>query len=475
MTVACEHYERAVRLQPDNARFLFQLAVCEWRLGRPEAGAHFCKAVELGPQFALAHAVLGVWSSQNGRIDVAERASSRAMELAPDDNKVIFSRASVLESLGEMDAAWRLVERLVQRQFLATPLIGMYGRMANYRSRQPEALKLIEDRLVGSQLSPANRSRLHFTAAELLDSLGQYDEAFDHARRGNELVRPVYDRAAHEGAFQFFIDYFTRTRIAELPKGSDPSDKPVFIVGMPRSGTSLVEQILASHPAVHGGGELEFMPRVTASAAAMLSAARQQHPPGADRLTAEQTDALGQMYLRQVVALNPAAARITDKLPLNFLHLGLVALVLPGARVIDCGRDPRDTCLSCFMTMFEAGNDFAYDLGDTAHFYGQYQRLMQHWKSVLDLPILDVMYEDVVSDVEGQTRRMLDFLGLQWDDRCLRFHDNKRPVTTASIQQVRRPLYQSSIGRWRHYANHLGELNWWFGLPEPGSPTVHGP
>ncbi len=463
LPAACGHYERAIQKQPDNAQLYCQLAACEWRLGRIDAGAHFRKAVELSPGFAMAHAALASWSLQRGSVESADQASRRALELAPEDNSVMQTRAAVLEALGEMDAAWQLVDRLVERRFLSMPLMRMFGRMARYRGRQQQALKLIAEQASVATQSAQDRARLHFTAAELLDSLGQYDDAFDHARRGNELVRPAYDRAAHEGAFQFFLDYFTRERIGLLAKGDDRSEKPVFIVGMPRSGTSLVEQILASHPAVHGAGELELMSSVAASAVQMLAARRGQQPAGSDELTSDETNRLAQMYSQPLIALNPVAARITDKLPLNFLHLGLISLLLPGARVIDCRRDPRDTCLSCFMAMFEAGNDFAYDLNDTAHFYGQYRRLMRHWKQALDLPILDVSYESLVTDPEPQTRRMLGFLGLPWDDRCLRFYESKRPVTTSSIQQVRRPLYQSSIGRWRHYERHLGELNAWFG------------
>jgi tetratricopeptide (TPR) repeat protein len=446
-----------------DAQDHFQQGVSAWRFGRPEAGEHLRRAVQLSPDFAMAHAALAAWSLQQGQVDSANHASRRARELAPDDNSVLQTRAAVLEVLGDLDGAWSLVERLVQSGFQSMPLTRLYGRMARYHGRQAEALAVVVKQLQVRNQSVQDRARLHFTAAELLDSLGRYDEAFDHAQRGNELARPAYNPADHQRTFDTFISYFTRQRLRSLPQAGDRGDRPVFIVGMPRSGTSLVEQILASHPAVHGGGELNAMMWTWEATLQALSARPTEYPTCLDRLTGEQANGLGHVYLQALKALNPTAARITDKLPLNFLHLGLITLLLPGARVIDCRRDPRDTCLSCYMTMFEAGNDFKYDLNHTAHFYRQYRRLMRHWREALDLPILEVSYEELVTAPANQTRRMLEFLGLPWDERCLRFHENPRPVTTSSMQQVRRPLYQSSIGRWSHYERYLGDLDRWFG------------
>jgi tetratricopeptide (TPR) repeat protein len=461
LPAACARYEQATEFEPNNARFFYQLAVCEWQLGLDRAGEHFRKAAGLSPRFAAAHAALAAWSLQHGQVEEADRSSRTAAALAPEDHAALQTRAAVLEVTGELDAAWQLAEGLVGRGFVSLPLLRLYGRMACHRGRQARALELVQGHVGRPDLSAQDRARLHFTAAELLDSLARYDEAFDHARRANRLARPAYDPAAHERTFDLLIDYFTRDRLARLPRGSDRSEKPVFIVGMPRSGTSLVEQILASHPGVHGGGELDLMPRTWSGAVHALSARPEQYPSCLDRLTAAQADEIARLYLRPLAALNPAAPRITDKLPLNFLHLGLVWLLMPGARVVDCRRDPRDTCLSCYLAMFESGNDFKYDLGHTARFYVQYRRLMGHWKEALDLRVLEVSYEALVADAENQTYRMLDFLGLARDERCLRFYERKRPVTTSSVQQVRKPLYRSSVGRWRHYERHLTELNRW--------------
>ena len=458
LVAACEHYEIAIERQPDNTNFHCQLGALQWRLGRVEAGASFKKAIELAPGFAIAHAALAAWYLQNGMVEAADQASRTAMQLSPEENSILQSRAAVLEAIGEMDAAWNLVSLLVQRKFTPIPLMRLYGRMAFSHGQQPAAIALVLEQLKVLKLSVWDRARLHFTAAELLDSLQQYHEAFEHARRGNLLVAPGYDQKSHERTFDTLIEYFTRPRMRSMPKGTDRSEKPVFIVGMPRSGTSLVEQILASHPAVHGAGELDFMSHVLAGTVQMVSARPEQYPACLDKLTIEQADGMAQIYLKPLISMNPAAARITDKLPLNFLHLGLIALLMPGARVIDCRRDRRDTCLSCFFALFEGGNEFKFDLNNTAHFYDQHRRLMDHWKNSLELPTLEVSYEDLVTDPENQTRRMLGFLGLPWDEQCLAFHQSKRPVSSSSIQQVRQPLYRSSIGRWRNYERHLTGL-----------------
>jgi len=299
---------------------------------------------------------------------------------------------------------------------------------------------------------------LNFAAAELLDRVGRYDEAFAHARQANQLVGAKYEPAQVERSVDALIAYFTRRKIQSLPRSTLGDERPVFIVGMPRSGTSLVEQILASHPDVYGAGELEAIFQIAGQAEARLSGRGFAFPQSLDGITSSLADELAANYLRPLTALAPAARRITDKLPLNFLQLGLISILFPQARVIHCMRDPRDTCLSCYMTHFSSGNEFSYDLRSCGHFYRQYEKLMTHWKRALDLPILDVIYGQLVEDAEGQSRRMVEFLGLPWDPQCLRFYDNTRYVPTASNAQVRQPIYQSSVGRWRHYDKHLAPL-----------------
>jgi len=454
---AGNHFREVILHEPNQVYFHWATAICLWASGESNcAGEYLQVAVKLDPGFAPAQAWLGQWYLDRGVIDAALRATARAMELAPDNISCIQARAWVLEAAGDADEAWQLVQRLMGAGQMNPSLARLYGRLASRYGQQQQALSVISNMLKAG-IDPLE-SALNFTAAELLDRAGRYDEAFTFAATGHAPHRSPYDPVGQAKITEGFIKYFSRQRMSSLAKASVRSDAPVFIVGMPRSGTSLMEQILASHPAIYGAGELDFMEKVLNGTLGMLRAEVLDYPHCLDRLTTDQADGMAQVYLGPLTALAPGALRITDKMPLNFLQLGLISLLFPGAKVIHCRRNPMDTCVSCYMTHFNSGHEFTHNLTHLGHFYRQYEQLMVHWKKTLDLPILDVCYEETIADPEAQARRMVEFLGLPWDDACLRFYDTKRPVATASVQQVRKPIYNTSIQRWKHYEKHLGPL-----------------
>jgi tetratricopeptide (TPR) repeat protein len=454
---ARDHFVEAIRLEPDCADYYFNAGICCWSDGLVrEAGEFLQAAARIKPTLGAAQAWLGEWYLSQGMIEAALEATARAIELEPRNPEIMRARAWVLAA-GDPDAAWEIVLKLVAWTPMTASLARLYGLLAGRFGQRAEALGAVE-RLLKAGVGPGDAS-LYFTAAELLDRVGRYDEAFLMAAKGNGLYRgAAYDPAAFEHLTYSQIEYFTRERIGSMPKATVRSDKPVFIVGMPRSGTSLVEQILASHPAVHGAGELDFVHHIWVGMLDMLRSNFGQYPKCLDKLTTEQVDGMAEVYLAPLVAMRPEATRITDKMPLNFLHLGLIASLFPSARIIHCVRDPMDTCLSCFMTYFNYPQPFKHDLAHLGHFYRLYEKLMAHWKSVIDLPMLEVSYEEVVANPEAQSRRMVEFLDLPWDERCLSFHQTKRPCATASVMQVRRRVYNSSVGRWRKYEKHLGPL-----------------
>jgi len=248
---------------------------------------------------------------------------------------------------------------------------------------------------------------------------------------------------------------YSREALPTLARSGCQDERPVFILGMPRSGTSLIEQILASHAQVFGAGELNHAKNLAAELFRGRESKLGAYLPS---VTAHQLDALAKRYLALAGKQAGTATRITDKMPANFLWLGLIAQMFPRARVIHCLRDPRDTCLSIYFQFFTQAHPYASDLGDLAFYYRGYERMMAHWRSVLDLPMLEVRYDQLVADQEGQTRAMLDFLGLPWDDACLAFHQSKRATATASWDQVRQPVYTRSLQRWRNYQTHIGPL-----------------
>jgi tetratricopeptide (TPR) repeat protein len=456
--LAHRHFVQAIRLEPDVANYHYAAALCDWAIGRMDsAGSYLQAAVQLNPNFGHAQAWLGEWYLNQGMIDAALQATSVAISLDPSNIAFMQSRAWVLEAAGDPDAAWELVLKVVAPTEMTPSLARLYGRLASRYGQQEQALEAIQ-RLLQAGI-PHGEIALNFIAAQLLEAAEKYDEAFSLAAKANASYRgSPYNPQGQSRFTDQIIDYFTRQRLRAMPKTTIRSDKPVFIVGMPRSGTSLVEQILASHPAVHGAGELDYIHRTLVGMLDFLDSKIDDYPACLDNLTTEHVDGLTDFYLEPFIASAPDAARITDKMPLNFLHLGIISVLFPEARIIHCIRDPMDTCVSCYMTHFNQGNAYRYDLTHLGGFYRLYERLMTHWKSVIDLPVLDICYEQVIANPEAQSRKMVEFLSLPWDDRCLSFHKTKRACVTASALQVRRPIYGTSIGRWRHYEKHLGPL-----------------
>ena len=308
-------------------------------------------------------------------------------------------------------------------------------------------------------LDNPQRATLHYELGRLYDRKNAFDAAFRHFTLGNELKGQSrrFDASEHAQYIDALIQTYNSHFMSQAPRPTIRSQRPVFIIGMPRSGTSVIEQILASHPAVHGGGELLTMNSIVKNLPDELGSLA-PYPLCLTKLTQVNVDQLSQRYLDHLQTLSSDAVRVTDKMPTNFLHLGLINILFPEARVIHCLRDPLDTCLSCYFQNFGPWDSYTQDLRSLGAFYREYQRLMVHWRTVLDIAILDIQYEDLVADQEGVSRKMTAFCGLEWDERCLRFYDSKRAVSSASHDQVRQPIYRRSVGRWKNYRDYLGPL-----------------
>ena len=413
---ALPHFDKALTLKPGMTPALIGRSEALAGLDRhDEALAAAEEAVARDPRYAAAQRNLGAVLKQMGRMAEAETAFARAVQLAPD-------MPSYHRALGDM-----------RRYTAADPRLAALESLA---AREAE-------------LAEVQKVELQFALFKAYDDLGAYGAAFAHLARGNALNRQrlPYDEAALQRFFAALMRNFAAATVRQT--SDNKAALPIFIVGMPRSGTSLVEQILASHPAVFGAGERTW---IGALAGELL-------PDYPDNITAEAVAALGRRYLARLQALAPNATRITDKLPANFRHLGLIHRALPGARLIHIRRDPRDTCFSCYSKLFRNGLNFAYDQRELGRYYKAYERLMAHWRAVLPKGILlEVEYERLVAEFETQCRRIVDFCGLAWDERVLRFHENARAVRTLSELQVRKPLFSDSIGRWQRYEAFLGPL-----------------
>jgi hypothetical protein len=309
------------------------------------------------------------------------------------------------------------------------------------------------EEVAASGIALLHESELRYAIGKCYDDVADFKRAFQNYKRANDLLKSVaepYDREAYKGFVDSMIRIYTREVVARVNGGASTSTKPVFVVGMPRSGTSLAEQIIASHPSAKGAGELEFWSAVALEHEALIKAGP------LDESTRKK---LAEDHLRVLEAKCGDALRIVDKAPVNSDYLGIIHSVFPNARIIYIQRDPIDTCLSCYFQKFVLSMNFTMDLSDLADYYLQHRRLMAHWRAVLPPgAILDLPYEELVADQEGSTRKILDFLGLEWDARVLKFHETKREVATASFWQVRQKIYNTSVQRWRNYEEFIGPL-----------------
>ena len=374
----------------------------------------------------------------------------RAIEIAPESASGWINLGHALRQTGRFAEAAKCFQRILARRPGA---VEAYTLMAGVGATADVAeIARLTARVDDPKTSIRDRATLGFVLGKMLDDADRFDEAFTHYSRANSLVLQMrhtagerYDGDEFARRVDDSIAMFTPNLFAQSRDWGESSELPVFIVGMPRSGTSLVEQIAASHPDVFGAGELRDVGNIATS----LSCIPFESDPINDA---------ARKQLNHLRVLGGSALRVIDKMPANVEHLGLIATLFPSARVIFCRRDPRDTCLSCFFQNFEAGNLYSFDLTNCGRHHVQTDRFIAHWRKVLPLRMLEVQYEDLVADLEGQSRRTIDFLGLPWNPACLNFHRTERTVLTASDWQVRQPIYTRSVGRWRNYERHLGQL-----------------
>jgi tetratricopeptide (TPR) repeat protein len=389
-----------------------------------------------------------------GKLDELIALMGRALELEPGSPQAIGATARALRTQGKYDQALALLEPLAQRTPSAEiaqalcPIYNALGRFADCR-------RLAEPLAAARGLPLEARASLGFHLGTALRGLGEHEAAFAAYKRANDCLPRSFNRPRQLTLYKYLRDAFPAGLLAHGPRAGVDAAHCVLIVGMPRSGTTLVEQIIDAHPLAHGGGELADLRTVMTE---LDTALGNRGAAAFAEATPEQLDRGAQRYLARMAEIAPGARVVTNKLPHNFELLGLANRVLPGCRVIHCRRNPVDTCLSCYFTHLGPAHSYSTSLADLAWAYAQYLSLMEHWEAACTLPILEVRYEAVVAETEAQARRIIDFVGLDWDDRCLWFHESDRPVSTASVDQVRRPIYTTSVARWKRYERQLKPL-----------------
>jgi len=454
--------------------------------------ARVCRRVlETDKRNHQAMVLLGQVGSKGGRHDEAVALLSRAVTLAPRNvdylvkyGEVLVSAGRNSESLLQFDKTLKLKpgypaalagkagvylrarEPEKARRLLApfveagTEDIGMAivsARAARRAGDHDEAIRVASRHLDDDATWPVRQS-LWFEIGAAHEAGGRFDEAFDAYTRGNGLNPATWDALAVSRWFDGVMATFDRDTVAGLPRAADASSLPVLIVGLPRCGSTLVEQIIDAHPQAHGAGELTLLEDLVTGMSERIGSTA-PYPQCVRDLDQADVDALSRSYLEPLRSLAPSAARVCDKQLSNFGHLGVAAAILPGVRVIHVRRDPMDTCLSCYVNQFAPGTPaYRSDLRSLGLFYNDYRAVMEHWRGVLDVPMLELDYEQLVADPDGECRRLVEFCGLPWDDGCLRFFESEREVLTLSRDQVNRPIYTTSVGRHRNYELHLGPL-----------------
>lgn len=483
--------KKAIEIQPDFPEAFNNLAKIYREQGRtPEALKAFQKAVKLKPDYAEAHNNMGNIFKDRGdteraiacyekaakakpdfvqvyvnmgntlvydqrRLDQAAKAFEKVRQLMPENEWAIAGLAKVVMRKGDFEGAYQLLKPAVDRGSRNVDVAITFSEVAGRYGEREKAINLMLRLLEAKICTPDQDRHLHYNLGDLYDEAGDYDKAFHHYQIANDSRKLVFNRREFETRLDHLMKVFAKGYGDRLPKAVNRSVLPVFIVGMPRSGTSLVEQIVSSHSQCYGAGELPYVPRLVAR---LSQDTKRVYPLCLNAMTARNADVLGQGLIANLMRFSKEASRITDKMPQNFLHLGFVSLIVPGARIIHCARDPRDTSLSIFFQNFSDGHAYAANLSDIGYYYRGYRRLMAHWEKTLESPMMTVVYEDLVADQENMSRRIIDFLDLPWEDACLSFYKARRSVSTASFHQVRQPIYKKSLARWQRYEKFIDPL-----------------
>ncbi len=474
---ALRSMQKLLEMQPRSAQGYLNLGVAlRMAGGVTEAIRSYENALILDPSLSKAMFELSSLYATVGDFDKAEDCLRRLRELGLDDHQANVAQARLFERQGELESAAAEIEIAYAESPLDPSVAIVYANIQEQLGNTDTAIEALEKIVESRETLAEEGIGLMFSLGKLYDSREQYDKAFECFYTGNSNRKKgmvtEFVKEIHEDEVDRLIEAYSPARYPSMPRATVRTELPIFILGMPRSGTSLVEQIVAHHPDVHGGGELSDIrdlirstyPETAENNAPGIRIIENEQvtdyhiPADMDSITVEQLNELGEKYLDTLRSLGGDAERVTDKMPYNFYVVGFLNLLFPEAPIIHCCRHPIDTCLSCYFQNFFRGNYQSFDLEHLGAYYQGYERIMAHWQDVLQIPMLNVQYEELVHDPEPNVRRILDYCNLDWDDRCLQFHTSKRVIDTASYQQVRKPIYTKSVNRWKRYEKHIGPL-----------------
>jgi tetratricopeptide (TPR) repeat protein len=455
--VSC--YQKSLAIKPDFARAHNNLGTALRSLGIvDESLSCYQKAVAIDPEFAEAHYNLGNAYSDIDRVEEAVASYQRALAIRPGYAEALNNLGNAFMSLGNLAESLMCYRKALA---IRPEFIDAHRQIASLKTftEYDHDIKSMEDAFARPDLADEQRTHLAFGLGKAFEDLQKFEKAFEFFTTGNAIKRSgldfsIDDVAAH---FNYLKELFNKTLFDGLHAVGSSDETPIFILGMPRSGTTLIEQILASHPEIHGGGERYDLQRNIEAGFGKIGDAA--FADNINQARPDQFSMAGDNYIRGIRDRFIGGRHITDKMPNNFQLIGMIRLMLPNAKIIHCCRDPLDTCLSIFKNLFTAnGHYYAYDLADLGRYYSLYSDLMNHWHHILPGVIHDIRYEDMVLGQETQTRALIEFCELDWDEACLNFQKTDRPVHTTSSVQIRKPIYKDSIQSWKRYENRLSPL-----------------
>lgn len=451
--------ERIVEARPDYIPAWNELAnLCMKQDRYDRALDAVQRALDLDPKRVQSWITRANILTRAQRNEESLEAYRKALELSPRNAGALSGMGHVLKTIGRQEESIRALRECIE----AHPAFGeAYWSLANLKTFEFEDkdVRVMERMTRDPALADEPRVNFYLSLGKHYENEKDFDRAFGYYRSGNELRRgrEVYDPVMTQVVHDRIINTFSREFLEQRKDWGDPDPAPILVVGLPRSGSTLIEQILASHSMVEGTMELPDLSRVIAGLS-QASPRGVEYPEAVGDLDEESVNSLGRSYLESTLRYRTGKAFFIDKMPNNFSSIGFLDLVLPNAKVIDARRHPLDSCLGSYKQLFFKGQSFSYDQFELGHYYMEYRRIMQHWRDVLPGKVLNVDYEDMVADQEAQTRRLLEYCGLPWEDQCLRFYETERAINTASSEQVRQPIYTGAVHFWRNYEAHLGEL-----------------
>jgi len=451
--------KQAVVLAPDFGPAWGDLVIVQYEQEKSEDAIKSAqRLIKLEPRVANGHLLLASAHASAGHHQDALESYENALEIVPDHVAALCGKGNVCRTIGDGNGAIVAYRRSIKANPLDAEAYWSLANLKTFRFEDSEVDDMLA--LVGDErIPPEGQVQMNNALGLEFDGRKEYDRAFEFIERGNKLrrEREFYDRVQNEETIDGSIKAFSQQFLEDNTGHGDPEPAPIFIVGLPRSGSTLIEQILSSHPQVDGTHELRDL-ALTIRSNGKMSGRGARYPESVANIDGDGFRHLGSEYIERTRRHRGGSPFFTDKNPNNYVHIGFLHLILPNAKIINARRHPLDSCFGSYKQLFAEGQPFSYDLVELGENYLQYQRLMDHWHEVLPGKVLDVQYEEVVADLEGQVRRILEYCELGWEESCLRFHDTIRAVKSASSEQVRRPIYSSAVNTWRNYEPHLGPL-----------------